>query len=127
MCGSGCAIPRGMELVAPSSQHLKLSPSPTVSPSLPRTGPDPCEHVPDCGNQPRPRQWAGAGGHGPCDHQDSRQHSHHGRPGCGSGDVGTVTCGQIMALFSSLLQNFYTLQRCNQMELSLSTLEEKYC
>ncbi|KAJ8782998.1 hypothetical protein J1605_009606 [Eschrichtius robustus] len=70
------------------------------------TGPDPCEHVPDCGNQPRPGQWAGAGGHGPCDHQDIGQRSHHGRPGCGGGDVGTVTCSHIMASFSSLLQNF---------------------
>lgn len=73
---------------------------------LPRPGPDPCEHVPDCGDQPRPGQRAGAGGHGPRDHQDIRQHGHCGRPGCGSGDVGTVTHSHVMASFSSLLQSF---------------------
>lgn len=49
-------LPRGLELIAPSSQHLGTYTQPplTVSPFLPRAGPDPCEHVPDCGNQPRP-------------------------------------------------------------------------
>ncbi|XP_063096811.1 nuclear respiratory factor 1 isoform X1 [Cavia porcellus] len=95
-------------------------------PDLP--GPDPSEHVPDCGNQPRPGQRPSTGGHGPCDHQDIRQRSHHGRPGCGGGNIGTVTHSHTMASFSSLLQNFlHVLQRCNQMELSLLTLEEKFC
>lgn len=90
--------------VQPASGNL--CPALMVSPCLPRTGPDPCEHVPDCGDQPCPGQRAGAGGHGPCDHQDIGQRSHHGRPGCGGGDIGTVTCSHAMASFSSLLQNF---------------------
>lgn len=75
-------------------------------PFLPRTGPDPCEHVPDCGDQPRPGERAGAGGHGPCGHQDIGQRSHCGRPGCGGGDTGAVTFSHTVASFSSLLQNF---------------------
>lgn len=98
---------------------------PTVLLCLSRPGPDPCEHVPDCGDQPRPRQRASAGGHGPSNHQDIGQRSHHGRPGCGSGDVGTVTCSPIMASFSSLLQFFYMFAEVQSNGIKSLDLERK--
>ncbi|XP_013929828.1 PREDICTED: uncharacterized protein LOC106555487 isoform X2 [Thamnophis sirtalis] len=91
-----------------------------------RPGPDPCEHVPDGGHQPRPGERPRSGGYGACDCQDHRQHRHHGRPGGGSGHAGTVMADrgwivtpQLLPLFS----DFSTpLRKCNQEALGVSQL-----